>query len=541
MIHEVDFLVIGSGLAGLTYALNVAQRGSVALLTKKTRSDANSSWAQGGIAGVLAGDDSFELHKQDTLVAGAGLCHEDAVEVLVSEGPERIRDLILMGANFDTRRDAAGNLELALGREGGHSRNRIVHTADFTGWECERTLLEAVKGCPAITVYEHFFVTDLAVVETEVGRVCLGAFAQDSMTGEPAVFRAKATLLATGGCGHVYQHTTNPLVATGDGVAMAWRAGAAIANMEFIQFHPTTLYHPKARAFLITEALRGEGGILRNEAGERFMERYHPLGELAPRDIVARAIVSEIKRRDIPCVYLDATHLDPEMLRSHFPTVYEKCLSVGIDITRDPIPIVPAQHYQCGGVVTDLEGKTDIERLYAAGEVACTGVHGANRLASNSLLEAMVFGYRAAYHTLSHTDDTPPMQDLPQNPAVISEKTAAKRADEGGEETLQEVIVMRSEIQKTMQRYAGIVRTVGELERCRYELEQHLDYLNALAETLPVARSVDYWETCNTGQVGWLIVESALRRKESRGLHYILDYPEPRESEKQDTVVTQFA
>jgi L-aspartate oxidase len=264
MIHDVDFLVIGSGLAGLTYALNVAPRGSVAVLTKKTRSDANSSWAQGGIAGVLADDDSFELHKQDTLIAGAGLCHEDAVEVLVSEGPERIRDLIQMGANFDTRLDEEGNRELALGREGGHSRNRIVHTADFTGWECERTLLEAVKTAPNIAVYEHFFVTDLAIADTPEGRVCVGAFALDSETGESVAFRAKATLLATGGCGHVYQHTTNPLVATGDGVAMAWRAGAAIANMEFIQFHPTTLYHPKARAFLITEALRGEGGILRH-------------------------------------------------------------------------------------------------------------------------------------------------------------------------------------------------------------------------------------------------------------------------------------
>ena len=296
---------------------------------------------------------------------------------------------------------------LSLGREGGHSRNRIVHTADYTGWECERTMLDAVKGTPRIAVYEHLFVTDLAIANAGGRTVCLGADALNGESGEMQRFRARATLLATGGCGQVYTHTTNPLVATGDGVAMAWRAGAALANMEFIQFHPTTLYHPDARAFLITEALRGEGGILRHADGEQFMASYHPLAELAPRDIVARAIVSEMKRRDVPYVTLDVTHLDAEFLKEHFPTVYERCLSVGIDITREPIPIVPAQHYQCGGVVTDLNGATDIDRLYAAGEVACTGVHGANRLASNSLLEAMVFAQRAADHSLAHAIQAP--------------------------------------------------------------------------------------------------------------------------------------
>lgn len=514
---ETDFLVIGSGLAGLTYALHVAPFGSVALLTKKNRTDANSSWAQGGIAGVLSDDDSFELHKQDTLVAGAGLCHSDAVEILVHEGPERIRDLITRGAQFDTVTDATGQEALSLGREGGHSRNRIVHTADFTGWECERTLLEAVKANPQIAVHEHYFVTDLLVGRNGAGPVCLGATAHNVETGELVTFHAKATLLATGGCGHVYQHTTNPLVATGDGVAMAWRAGAPIANMEFIQFHPTTLYHPDARAFLITEALRGEGGILRHADGETFMHRYHKLAELAPRDIVARAIVSEMKRREVPCVYLDVTGLDPGLLKSHFPTIYERCLSVGIDITREPIPIVPAQHYQCGGVVTDLDGATALPRLYAAGEVACTGVHGANRLASNSLLEAMVFGYRAARHTQEHAL-THPNAEIPEcSPPAPARSLPAS---------------LKAQTQTLMQQNVGIVRTTAELAQTKAQLQESLQNIEGMALT-----SVEDWETRNILYVGLLIVESALRRHESRGLHYTLDYPQPVESERHDTIL----
>src|SRR5579871_177799 len=517
---EVDYLVIGIGLAGLTYALTIAQQGyRVAVLTKKTRTDANSSWAQGGIAGVLSEDDSFELHKQDTLIAGAGLCHEDAVDVLVREGPERIRDLMALGARFNMETDETGQRVLSLGREGGHSRNRIVHTADYTGWECERTLLEAVKARPEITVYEHLFVTDLLLAPTAEGRACAGVIALDSETNTLETFRARATLLATGGCGQVYQHTTNPLVATGDGVAIAWRAGAKVANMEFIQFHPTTLYHPEARAFLITEALRGEGGILRHADGETFMERYHKLGALAPRDIVARAIVSEMKRRDVPCVYLDATHLDPDFLKSHFPTIYERCLSVGIDITRQPIPIVPAQHYQCGGVVTDLDGATDIPYLYAAGEVACTGVHGANRLASNSLLEAMVFGYRAAHHALRHTANTRPIPGEPTVDAPIAP---------GGTAAIKP---LRDAVQKAMQDRVGIVRTVAELETMLPLLTESLATLQS------VGSSVETCEARNIATVGLLIVRSALQRHESRGLHYILDYPQPVESERRDTVL----
>ncbi len=523
---EVDFLVIGSGLAGLTYALNVAPHGSVALLTKKTRADANSSWAQGGIAGVLAGDDSFELHKQDTLVAGAGLCNEAAVEILVREGPERIRELIQLGAKFNMETNSLGDDVLSLGREGGHSRNRIVHTADYTGWECERTLLEAVKNCPAIFVYEHFFVTDLDIAQSGDEKVCRGAFALHGETGERTEFKAKTTLLATGGCGQVYEHTTNPLVATGDGVAIAWRAGVAIANMEFIQFHPTTLYHPSARAFLITEALRGEGGVLKHADGETFMKRYHPLGDLAPRDIVARAIVSEIHRREVPCVYLDATHLDPDFLKSHFPTVYERCLSVGIDITKEPIPIVPAQHYQCGGVITDLDGATGIDRLYAAGEVACTGVHGANRLASNSLLEALVIGYRAATHTLLYYVKTSSFRGLGENEPVTTVGYAR------GAETVSGATKIVKQAQKIMQRYVGIVRTTAELLQAQSEL-------NCLQSELSFQNdaSVSAWEARNCLQVGALIIESALIRHESRGLHYTLDYPETLESQKHDTVL----
>lgn len=580
MSVEVDFLVIGSGLAGLTYALNVAQHGSVALLTKRTRSEANSSWAQGGIAGVIADDDSFELHKKDTLIAGAGLCHEDAVEVLVSEGPERIRELMTMGAQFNTETDAEGQEVLSLGREGGHSRNRIVHTADYTGWECERTLLEAVRQRPEIQVYEHYFVTDLIMeikteikteskteVETEIEaesktasqplasvgidltgdnhphKVCRGARVIHSETGHQTTFRAHSTLLATGGCGHIYQHTTNPLVATGDGVAIAWRAGAAISNMEFIQFHPTTLYHPDARAFLITEALRGEGGILKHGDGEEFMARYHELKELAPRDIVARAIVSEMKRRNVPCVYLDVTHVDPEMLRTHFPTVYERCLSVGIDITQQPIPIVPAQHYQCGGVLTDLNGATTIRQLYAAGEVACTGVHGANRLASNSLLEAMVFGHRAAQQTLA-APDAPPMP-LPDNAHYTDDieiefeqelkstkESTEKSTEESSIRASAEIREIRQYVARTMQQEVGIVRSVEELIHARAEVAEALAALSRLPRTAPAD-----WETLNIATVSLLVIESALFRHESRGLHAILDYPNTLDSERHDTVL----
>ncbi len=528
---DIDFLVIGSGLAGLTYALAVAPHGSVAVLTKKRRSDANSSMAQGGIAGAMAEDDSFELHKQDTLTAGAGLCHEGAVDILVHEGPKRIHDLISMGAQFNTVRNESGDEVLSLGREGGHSRNRIVHTADYTGWECERTLLDAVKANPAIQVHEHYFVTRLTTSERAGERRCVGAEALNSETGESVSFRARCTLLATGGCGQVYRHTTNPLVATGDGVAIAWEAGVPISNMEFIQFHPTTLYHPNARAFLITEALRGEGGILRHADGETFMNGYHPLGELAPRDIVARAIVSEMKRRETPCVYLDATHLSSELLRTHFPTIYDRCLSVGIDITREPIPIAPAQHYQCGGVQTDLNAATELQGLYAAGEVACTGVHGANRLASNSLLEAMVFGYRAALHSHRSIDRTSSLNATNGN----SPRHSVRHGSAGDHTNLSEadLSALVAHVRRTMQDNVGIVRCDKDLRTAEYEIDAALAALEPDTAGMPEA-----WEAANTARVAALVVQSALRRKESRGLHYTLDYPDLVDSERHDTVLT---
>jgi L-aspartate oxidase len=522
MSTDVDFLIIGSGLAGLTYALSVAPFGSVAVVTKKSRTDANSSWAQGGIAGVLSEDDSFELHKSDTLRAGAGLCSEEAVDVLVHEGPERIRDLMTLGAQFNTETDDQGHEVLSLGREGGHSRNRIVHTADYTGWECERTLLEAVKARGGIVVYEHLYAARLLTSDVNGKRVCIGAQAINTQAGTIETFRARCVLLATGGCGQIYKHTTNPLVATGDGVAMAWRAGISISNMEFIQFHPTTLYHPSDRAFLITEALRGEGGILRHADGEAFMKRYHPMGELAPRDIVARAIVSEMKRKEVPCVYLDATHIDQTLLKNHFPTVFERCKAVGIDITETPIPITPAQHYQCGGVTTDLMGRTSILGLYAAGEVACTGVHGANRLASNSLLEAMVFGYRAAadsidlIHTLGNARGSRPEQ--------------ADLQTSGRDLNLEDIV---GSVRDAMQRKVGIVRTSAELqaaERATAAAENEVAGFNPM--------DPNAWEAANIALVGRLIIQSALMRKESRGLHYTTDYPETSEQERHDTVLT---
>ncbi len=519
-VVDTDFLVIGSGLAGLTYALNVAPYGSVSLLTKKNRTDANSSWAQGGIAGVLSEDDSFELHAQDTLIAGAGLCNERAVEILVTEGPERIRDLIKLGAVFNTERKSDGSKVLSLGREGGHSRNRIVHTADYTGWECEKTLLEVLRATPQIKVYEHYFVTDLAVSMIDDKHSCFGAYALNVEDGDLVGFRAKSTFLATGGCGQVYKHTTNPQVATGDGVAMAWRAGAIISDMEFIQFHPTTLYHPDARAFLITEALRGEGGILRHGDGSTFMDKYHKLAELAPRDIVARAIVREMQIHDVPCVYLDVTHLDPEMLKTHFPTVYERCLSVGIDICQQPIPIVPAQHYQCGGVQTDMNGFTGIDRLYAAGEVTCTGVHGANRLASNSLLEAMVFGYRAA---IQSRNDTTPLNSLPF-PEVTLPPVSQSNPDQ--------MVECVTSIKAVMQKQVGILRTTHDLLDAQSKVSSSRDLLQKLSKV-----NADIFEACNIAEVALLIIESAIKRHESRGLHYVQDYPDSLDTEKHDTLL----
>ena len=518
MRHQHDFLVLGSGIAGLSVALQAARRGKVALLAKRGRAESNTAYAQGGIAAVLGPQDSFEQHIQDTLVAGAGLCREDAVRVTVTEGPQRVRELIDLGAEFT--RDATP-LGYHLTREGGHSQRRVVHAADMTGREVERTLLRAATDA-GVEFFEDHQAIDL-ILGSRLGlpseRVA-GVYALQTTTGQVHSFVARAVVLATGGAGKVYLYTTNPDVATGDGLAMAHRAGAAIANLEMIQFHPTCLYHPQAKNFLISEALRGEGGILRNKAGEAFLVRYDPRKELAPRDVVARSIDSELKRRGDDCVFLDMTHLAKAFLVEHFPHIYTTCLAFGIDMAVTPIPVVPAAHYVCGGVCTDLRGHTTLPGLLAAGEVACTGLHGANRLASNSLLEGLVFGHRAAAAAFEtrFTGALPSAPDWDPGRAVPP--------DEG-------VIVKQNwdEIRHLMWNYVGIVRTDKRLSRAQRRLENLLTEIQEYYWGTLVDR--DLLELRNLADVARLIVACAQQRQESRGLHYTLTWPgqvEPRDT-----------
>src|SRR5437773_8914820 len=406
-MKEYDFVVIGSGIAGLSFALKVANHGSVAVITKRKGADTNTAWAQGGVACVTSDEDSFALHVCDTLEAGAGLCDAATVRTIVMEGPDRIRELMEFGLQFDER-EVSGHRELDLGKEGGHSKRRVLHVRDVTGKEIENTLLCEMGRRSQVELLENHIAVDL-ITAAKLGFAaedqCLGVYVLDEKTGEVETLRSDRIVLATGGCGKVYLYTSNPDIATGDGVAMAWRAGAPIANMEFVQFHPTCLFHAQAKSFLISEAVRGEGGILRNSRGEDFMKRYDARGSLAPRDIVARAIDSEMKRSGAKCAFLDITHRSPEFLRERFPHIYQTCLRFGIDMSKQPIPVVPAAHYQCGGIKTDVNGATSLSGLYTIGEVACTGLHGANRLASNSLLEGLVMAHRAAA-TAVHAEST---------------------------------------------------------------------------------------------------------------------------------------
>ncbi len=528
MTEKFDFLVLGSGVAGLSFALRVAEHGRVGIVTKKQSVESNTNYAQGGIAAVLGTDDSFQSHIDDTLDAGAGLCDPEVVSVVVREGPERVRELMALGAAFSRE-----NGHLHFGREGGHSAHRIVHAADATGREVERALLAKVDAHPNIEVFEYHFVLEL-ITEHHLGQhvsrlrddmQCYGAYVLDEKNDVVKTFLARVVLLATGGSGQVYLHTTNPAIATGDGVAMAYRAKARIANMEFVQFHPTSLYHPAAESFLISEAVRGNGGLLYNRRGERFMPAYDPRAELAPRDIVARAIDDQLKQHGDACVFLDISHRPADEIRSHFPTIYETCLRFGIDMTREPIPVVPAAHYQCGGVQTDLHGQTSIAGLFACGEVACTGLHGANRLASNSLLEALVFGHRATAPALAFARTATWRDDVPE-------------WDDSGTSHSQEWILIshnRDELRRVMWDYVGIVRSRLRLERARRRTRLLYEETEDFYRRTRV--STGLCELRNLIAVAYLIIRSAQMRRESRGLHYMLDYPEPVEEERRPSLV----
>ncbi len=530
-----DYLVIGSGIAGLSFALQAAKTGTVAVVTKKEKAEGSTNYAQGGIASVFSQDDSFEMHIKDTLESGDGLCHEDIVRIVVEEGPARVQELIAMGVQFTRRGETQDVLD--LGREGGHSKRRIVHTKDLTGREVERILLERAAEDDHIQIYENHMAIDLitksklirrGIIRSERSETCWGAYVLDIDHAEIMTFLARITVMSTGGAGKVYRYTSNPDIATGDGVAIGYRAGAKVANMEFVQFHPTCLYHPLAKNFLISEAVRGEGGLLIDRKGNRFMEKYHPLKDLAFRDIVARSIDMELKKSGDECVYLDISHRGAAFVADTFPHIYKTCLKYQIDITKDPIPVVPAAHYMCGGLLTDPYGKTNLDQLYAIGEVASTGLHGANRLASNSLLEALVFARRAA---LRSADELAEKKDKPV--------PKAPQWDPGSATDSEEMVVVShnwDEIRRFMWNYVGIVRTNKRLTRARTRIENIQEEIKEYYWDFLVTQ--DLLELRNIALVAQLIITCALLRKESRGLHFNLDYPSQDNIHwRQDTVV----
>ncbi len=530
MINNCDYLVIGSGIAGLSYALKAAAGGTVVIVTKCGPEETNTKYAQGGIASVFSDKDDFELHVRDTLIAGAGLCHEDVVRMIVEDGPARVRELIEWGVKFTKNAEEPEGYDLHL--EGGHSRKRILHAADLTGAAIEQALLERVREHPGITMLDHHMAVDLIMKRKIDGDWhndrCLGAYVLDTRTGEIPGYVARATLLATGGTGKVYLVTSNPDIASGDGVAVAYRAGAAVANMEFMQFHPTCLFHPMARNFLITEAMRGAGAVLVDKNGRQFMQNYDERGSLAPRDIVARAIDSEIKKSGSECVYLDITHKPAEEVKTHFPNIYRQCLRFEIDITKDLIPVAPGAHYQCGGVLVDKDGKTTVKSLYAVGEVSCTGMHGANRLASNSLLEAAVYAHKAA-------------QSAAAEEANTIDTNRIKPWDPGHATDSDEMVVVThnwDEIRRLMQNYVGIVRTDRRLERAKARIDNMKKEIRQYYYDFIVTQ--DLLELRNLAEVADLIIRCAMERRESRGLHYSLNCPEAREDDQpKDTVISK--
>jgi L-aspartate oxidase len=515
-MQQYDVLIIGSGLAGLSLALRTAEHKKVCLVSKRKINDTASNWAQGGIAAVLNDADTIEAHIQDTLIAGAGLCDAAVTKMVAEQGKQAVNWLIEQGVKFTRESDNSG---YHLTREGGHSHRRVIHSADATGHAVQTTLAEKVRQHPNITLLENHIAVDLIttrkVTDTKAqlidNNACLGAYVLDNSTGEVLTFAAQNTVLATGGAGKVYLYTTNPDISTGDGIAMAWRAGCRVANMEFIQFHPTCLYHPHAKSFLISEIVRGEGGLLKLPDGTRFMPEHDPREELAPRDVVARAIDFEMKKRGLDCVYLDISHKPLAFIQEHFPNIYQRCLKLGIDISTKPIPVVPAAHYTCGGVMTDDKGRTDIQNLYAIGETACTGLHGANRLASNSLLECLVFGQTAAEDILRQPIKPP--STLP-----YWDESRVTDADE-------EVLITHTweELRRFMWNYVGIVRTDKRLSRALHRIHMLRDEVHEFYSNFKVSN--DLIELRNLLQVAELIVKSAMQRKESRGLHYSKDHP----------------